>query len=72
MLNLGNFALFGNIRDLRVDGCRSNLYVMLNQLLFFMVFFKFEDFFYRHSSMNRPCFVPIIQDDNFRNLIRVE
>ena len=50
-------------RNLKVDGCQSNLYV------------KFYDFFCRrHFLMNRSCYnnlFKIMQHDNFRNLSRV-
>ena len=45
---------FRKIRNLEVDGCQSNLYVFLKQLL---SFYKFYDFFCRrHSLMNQPCY----------------
>ena len=54
---------------MKIDGCQSNLYVILNQLLFF---YKFDGFFCRrHSLMNRPCYNNLFQfmkHDNFRNL----
>ena len=57
--------------SLKVDGCKSNSHVMLNQLLFY----KFYDFFCRlHSLMNRPCYNDLfqfMQHGNFRNLNRV-
>ena len=55
-------------RDLKVDGCQSNLYVMLKQLL---LFYKFYIFCGRHSLMNRLCYINLfqfMQHDNFRNL----
>ena len=59
-------------RNLKLDGCHSNLYVLLNKLFF--LFFKFYEFFCRqNSSMNRPCYnnlLQFIQHDNFRNLKR--
>ena len=59
-------------RDLKVDGCQSNLCVMLKQLLFF---YKFYDFLCkRHSLVNWPCYnnwFQIMEHSNFRNLIRV-
>ena len=46
-------------RDLKVDGCQSNLYFMLKQLLFF---YKFYNFFGRcHSLINQPCYNNIFQ-----------
>ena len=46
-------------RDLKVDGCQSNLYVMLKQLLFF---YKFYNFFGRgHSLIKQPCYNNIFQ-----------
>ena len=39
LTNLRVYILIGLTRDLKVDGCQSNLYVMLNQLLFFFISF---------------------------------
>ena len=62
------FSQFSLTRNLKVDGCQSNLYVTLKQLLFF---YKFYDFFCRrHSLMNRPCYnnlFQVMQYDNFQN-----
>ena len=56
-------------RYLKVNGCQSNLYVMLKQLWFY---YKFYDFFCRgHSLMNRLCYnnsIQFMQHDNFRNI----
>ena len=63
---------FSKTRDLKVDRCHSNFYVMLKQLLFFYKFYNF--FCRRHSLMNRPCYnniFQLIQHDNFWNLNRV-
>ena len=60
----------GETRDLKVDRHRSNLHVMLKQLLFLC---KFYDFFCRRQSlMNRPYYnlVQAMQHDDFRNLNR--
>ena len=59
-------------RDLKVDKCQLNLYVMLKQLLFFYKFYNF--FCRRHSLMNQPCYnnlFQFMQHDKFRNLDRV-
>ena len=57
-------------RDLKVDRHRSNLHVMLKQLLFL---YKFYFFCRRQSLMNRPCYnlVQAMQHDDFRNLNRL-
>ena len=59
-------------RNLKVDGCQSDWYVMLKQLL---IFYIFCDFFYRrYSLVNQPCYNNLfyfMQHDNFRNLNRV-
>ena len=60
-------------RHLIVDGCQSNLCVMLKQLLFF---YKLNDYFCRrrHSLMNRPCYNNVFQFTqhcNFGNLNKV-
>ena len=56
-------------RDLKVDWCQSNLYLMLKQLL---LFYKFFDFFCRqHSQMSQPCWnnlFQFMQHNNFWNL----
>ena len=44
-----NFSL--KTRDLKVDGCQSNLYVMLKQSLFF---YKFYDFFLQAAFFDEP------------------
>ena len=66
------FSQFSLTRNLKVDGCQSNLYVTLKQLLFF---YKFYDFFCRrHSLMNRPCYnnlFQFMQHASFQNLNRV-
>ena len=66
------FLFVDNISDLKVDGCQSNLYVMLKQLLFFN---KFYEFLRRwHSLMSRACYnilFQFMQFDNFLNFNRV-
>ena len=61
---------FTCIRDLKVDGCQSNLYIMLKLKL--LSFYKFYDFFCRwYSLMNRPCYDKLfrfMQRDDFWNL----
>ena len=59
---------FDCIRDLKVDECQSNLYVMPKQSLFP---YKLYYFF---SLMNRTCYnnlFQFMQHDNFRNLNRM-
>ena len=54
-----------------MDGCQSNLYVMLKQVLFFI---NFTSFVRRHSLMNRLCYnnlFQFMQQGNFLNLNRV-
>ena len=60
----------GETRDLKVDRHRSNLHVMLKQLLFL---YKFYFFCRRQSLMNQPCYnlVQAMQHDGFRNLNRL-
>ena len=66
-----NFTLILT-RDLKVDGCQSNLYVVVNQLLFL---YKFYDFFsMRHSLMNQPGYnnlFQFMQHGSFLNLHKV-
>ena len=68
----GMIRIYSQIRDLEVDGCHSNLYVKLKQLL---LFYKFYDLFCRrHSLVNRLCHNNLswfLQNNNFRNLHRV-
>ena len=63
--------LISLIRILEVDGCQSNVYVMLKQLCFY----KFYDFFcMQHSLMNQLCYNNLFQfrqHNNFQNLNRV-
>ena len=53
-------------RDLKIDGCQSNLNVMLKQLQFF---YQSLDFFCRrHFSINRRCpndLFQFMQNNNF-------
>ena len=60
------------IRNLKVDGCQSNVYVMLKQLFFFHEFYNF--FCRWHFLMNWPCYnnlFQFMQHENFRNLNRM-
>ena len=66
------YQYFYSYRDLKVDGCQSNLYVMIKQPL---LFYKLYEFFCRrHSLMNGPCYNSLfqfMQHKNFRKLNRV-
>ena len=54
LLEMFEYGSSIKIKDLKVDGYQSNLYVMLKQLLFFD---RFYDLFCRwHSLMSRPCY----------------
>ena len=50
---------FSISRDLKLDVCRSNLYFMLKELLFFFNFYGFS--FRRHSLKNRPSYNNLFQ-----------
>ena len=71
LTNLRVYILIGLTRDLKVDGCQSNLCYVKS----IIVFYKFYDLFCRrYSLMNRPChnnLFQFMQYDNFRNLNRV-